>query len=455
MVTQNIQPEAASFLNLNANPGTPKISESGFNQIMNKSLGTSQDKISSKSGKTDNKSLTSTTYSQQQSNLITKDSVVQENALKVSDSIGTTPATKALNELSEEDFVKMEEILAVLNIKIFDIVKQVLDITEDELNKAISDLGMEITDLMNPNNLKDLVLYVNGEVDDSQLLTNEGLSVKLTELIQKIDDIDMKPDYDLTKEELATLVNIMSDIQNYNVLNQSNEKPNDVIVNQMQEESQEPHISITVEAETNEPTYQQQSTDSLNGRDQTLDSKKESKSEKLDSFIQNLAGVTTQNVEELSEQALSKINQMKEIVTQVVDQIKILIKPDMTSMEIQLNPENLGKVNLSVVVKNGQITANFVTENQLSKEALESQLQILKENLNNQGLKVDAIEVTVSNFGFNQSSNTNTGNQQQKSNAKRSINLNDSKYMEDDLSEAELLAAKVLEQSGGSVDYTV
>jgi flagellar hook-length control protein FliK len=72
---------------------------------------------------------------------------------------------------------------------------------------------------------------------------------------------------------------------------------------------------------------------------------------------------------------------MKEIVNQIVDKIKVVIKPEATSMEIQLNPENLGKVNLSVISKNGQLTAHFTTESQAAKEALESQMQTLKETL--------------------------------------------------------------------------
>jgi len=39
-------------------------------------------------------------------------------------------------------------------------------------------------------------------------------------------------------------------------------------------------------------------------------------------------------------------------------------------------------------------------ENQVAKEALESQMITLKETFAEQGLKVDAVEVTVSDFGL-------------------------------------------------------
>ena len=127
-------------------------------------------------------------------------------------------------------------------------------------------------------------------------------------------------------------------------------------------------------------------------------------------------------------------------------------------MEIQLNPEKLGKVNLSVVSKNGQMTASFVTESEMAKNALESQMQQLKDTLQNQGLKVDAIEVSVSDFKFEQSSNMNEEQQRQhsanKKKAPRKIDLSMLDDGFDELSEADTLAAQVMIDNGNTVDYT-
>ena len=50
-------------------------------------------------------------------------------------------------------------------------------------------------------------------------------------------------------------------------------------------------------------------------------------------------------------------------------------------LEMSLNPESLGKVNLNITSKDGVMTAQITTQNEVSKEALESQLQILKDNI--------------------------------------------------------------------------
>ena len=146
----------------------------------------------------------------------------------------------------------------------------------------------------------------------------------------------------------------------------------------------------------------------------------------MDLFVQNL--VSAKGNDGIQQVGVEQVQVMREIVNQVVEQIKIAIKPQATSMELQLNPENLGKVELTVVSKNGLLTASFTAENQIAKEALESQMQVLKDNLNNQGVKVEAIEVNVSQFGFKQNTESGTDAQsqsrQQKKSGNRRINLN-------------------------------
>ena len=91
---------------------------------------------------------------------------------------------------------------------------------------------------------------------------------------------------------------------------------------------------------------------------------------------------------------------MNQIVEQVVRHVRIRVMPETTSMQLQLNPASLGRVNLTVAATAGTATATLVVENQMAKEALESQMIHLKETFAEQGLKVDAVEVTVSEFGL-------------------------------------------------------
>ncbi|MGN1084884.1 MAG: flagellar hook-length control protein FliK, partial [Lachnospiraceae bacterium] len=100
------------------------------------------------------------------------------------------------------------------------------------------------------------------------------------------------------------------------------------------------------------------------------------------------------------EEALATAEEIREIANQIMEQIKIVIRPEQTNMELQLNPEHLGRVHLTITEKEGMMTAQFTTQTESAKEAIESQVAALRESLQNQGIKVEAIEVTVSEFGF-------------------------------------------------------
>ena len=100
-----------------------------------------------------------------------------------------------------------------------------------------------------------------------------------------------------------------------------------------------------------------------------------------------------------------------DIVNQVIDQIKLSSGRELTSIEVMLNPERLGSVHVTVTAKNGILSAQIAAQNEQVKTALENQVTALKENFQNQGIKVEAVEITVmthqfeagQNFGQNES----------------------------------------------------
>lgn len=145
---------------------------------------------------------------------------------------------------------------------------------------------------------------------------------------------------------------------------------------------------------------------------------------------------------------------MEYIVEQVVNHVRIRVLPQTTSMELQLNPASLGRVNLNVTSQNGTATATLTVQNQVAKEALESQLTVLRENLESQGLKVDAVEVNVSEFGFKhpEDSNSSQSRQNRKSSQSRRFRFDSVEETE----ETEATAATTADRRDGSsvVDYT-
>ena len=152
----------------------------------------------------------------------------------------------------------------------------------------------------------------------------------------------------------------------------------------------------------------------------------------------------------------------REIMQQILDYIKVSVKPDMTSLQMQLHPEDLGTLQIEVTNKNGVLTAQFTTQDESVKAIIESQLIQLKDNLNEQGLKVQAVEVTVASqqFDRNLDKNGNEGttqdeNQKAKTKQIRRINLNEMD-MEEELEEADdaiKIAADMMARNGNTIDF--
>lgn len=349
----------------------------------------------------------------------------------------------------------LQQGLGELEDKISEIVTEVMDITEKELMDLLEESGMQLLDLLNPDNLKQFVLDANGCEDAISLITNEDAASQFNRLLEALKNLELEPELGITKEEIASLLEEQADAPE-EVLAKGNGKE-EVDVESSEEAVTDNTVKIVVEKDTDSQSTSNSSKDGELQKDSSFEMNNESVQDTnpVDIFVQNLATKVTDGVQQASAE---QIQVMREIVDQIVEQIKIAIRPESTSMELQLNPESLGRVDLTVASKNGVLTASFTAENQIAKEAIESQIQVLKDNLNNQGVKVEAIEVNVSQFGFRQ--NTESGadaqgqSKQQKKAGIRRINLESFNEEAEGTSEEEALAARVLRDNGGTVDYT-
>ena len=150
-----------------------------------------------------------------------------------------------------------------------------------------------------------------------------------------------------------------------------------------------------------------------------------------------------------------------DIIDQIVQSTKVTIDNEVSTMEMQLNPEKLGKIYLNVTSREGNINAQLAVSNEAVKEALESQIATLKENLNQAGVKVDAVEVTVSSHEFernleqNHSREEQEGSRQEESaSQRRNIQMSSLDELSGVMSEEETLVAQMMIDNGNSVDLT-
>lgn len=146
-------------------------------------------------------------------------------------------------------------------------------------------------------------------------------------------------------------------------------------------------------------------------------------------------------------------------VQQFAEQIeKFLVKQfllrqgnGVSEAKITLNPEHLGQVDIRLVMHNGQITAQFMTDNVMARDLLENQMSQLRAALSSQGLQVDRLDVvqqpaSSSNTSFmhQEQRQPNSGNNGNGSNGRSNGGL----YEDPAVFAAELERSSFLRESG-------
>lgn len=386
--------------------------------------------------------------------------------------------SKDSNETKQLDLdAKLQE----LSKQMKESIKETLNLDDKELEQIMSQLGLSMQDLLIPENLKLLCLTASGESDVLELLTNEELSKQLSELLDTLQEMNLN-ELGIGAEELQRLLSDYG-YSDGSVLEENvdiNTTPMEEVILTSQPEElvsteesipfQNNTVKVVIEKEDGQSSYLQEtlpteggeqnisqednfSQDSKLGMNQLDEEKKITKqaasNEPIEEqFINHLNQTAVSHVEVVNGQ-LATVTQIRDIVNQIVNEIRVHILPDTTNMELQLNPDNLGKVNLSILSKDGVVTAEFRVESAIAKEAIESQIHMLRENLNNQGVKVESIEVTVSNFSFTESNHTNESNQEQKRSQKQ-LKLDG---FDENVQESDGID-ELMHDYGNTVDYT-
>ena len=356
--------------------------------------------------------------------------------------------------INDEAYSKLSE-----NIK--DVVKEELGISEEELSKAMAELGLTFADLLSPQNVAKLVAHVEN-VEPAAIIIDGNLTEHLTEIVNAINDMVQT----IAEELQIPVEDVAKEFESY--LAEGENVESEMVTEQpvttvISDEETGKEITVTMEGnrvtETTTETMgnvdnQNKSMDKDNSADSSASGEQNNSSDmfagsllnNLTDSIQNSAGIQGDFSQIYNANATDIINQL-------IDSIKVNVTADTSSMELQLTPENLGKINLTVVAKDGQITASITAQNDLVKAVIESQLIQLKETLANQGLKVTDVEVTVANQEFNRNFDDNNGNaKEQKSNAHKKFRGID------ELSDAgsdfeESVIDRIIESEGSSVNF--
>ena len=382
--------------------------------------------------------------------------------------IDVLPVGTTLNavDLDEETIEKVMELFG----DVLQVIMNQFDMSAPEVVDAVSEMGMEFSDIITEEGEKTFFLDMKS-ADISDLLTNETLSTELNDFTTQVEAIvNSKPEIQeyaalaieedvISNDDIKKIVIDNDHIDTDMPAITNNDDTSDeeitenVMVDRDNDEIQKPVVEVNVD------TGRDTSSDNPSDDSRIISDKKErnsntntnTKTELQNTIFQEVSAAVN-DITEAAEIAEPAAARQVDIVTQIVEQIRVNINQDNTSLEMQLYPEHLGRIQIHVVSKDGVMTARIAAETEAAKQAIEAGLNNLKESLNNQNLKVDAIEVMVSTTGFADSDERREQYQQEANNNRR----NGRGFGFDDTEEDEEIEAadvQKMQAEGSSVSY--
>ena len=348
-------------------------------------------------------------------------------------------------------------------------IKDTMNVSDEEIEDAMEQLGMTYVDMLDIQKVTDLVVLLSGNEDSLSFVTDSDAVLQLNSILDtlslvtdslveqtgmNIEDIKDIASHMFNEGEMAAQ-DTDSDVQN---------NYTDVVdVKQPQKDLTE-YDSSDADHKTGDTLKEVLSEKIQIGQEQGSDKKGNDPhthmSDKAYDGIEQITADMTRNIERAFSEIADDVQNINEvdIVRQVVEQIKITAGQQLQSIEVMLNPENLGHVHVTVTSRQGAVTAQLTAQNEQVKAALENQMVALKEHFNNQGIKVEAVEITVQSHGFESQQNLsgNDSNQaQQERKTHRRLDLSSIDELdESEMTDSEIRARDSIVNGDSSVEYS-
>lgn len=394
-------------------------------------------------------------------------SLQAKNTDRVKEAKPDQPEDEASAEMIPQDD-QMQEAMEVLGTAAMELIMEIadtLDISAKELDSLLGQMDMEAVDLLGAENLSAFLLQAFGAEDSVALLTDEGMYAdykllmgELEQMLQNGSDTMTVADARELMQQASGLVeNAAADLT---VIKEEKPLESMIQVTVEEPESEEAEeLPADIQPDVVKDAGQPERADER--RSDNKDHSEHDRGHEGNSFLQNLTQVNP-NLEaaQASEVSGGFDVDTQDIMRQIMDYMKLQVRPGMSDLEMQLHPESLGTLQIHLAAKGGVVTANFIAQNEAVKAALESQMIQLKENFAEQGVKVEAIEVTVQTHEFEQNLEQGRERGQEQTSAKsqrtRRIRLDGALSQDEleELPEEEKLAAQMMAANGNTVDFT-
>ena len=391
---------------------------------------------------------------------------------------------KVTGKTDDADMQKVDQAVEEFAKEVQKEVKELLGVDDAQLEAAMKELGLTYQDLMDPVNLANLVMNLTGEEDQLGLLMNADFQelMQNVEVLSKnlLQELGMTPQEvaevfaqleqnaaqiteevpqqmqevtdtqaDVLKVQQTDDVQITEQKSQVTGLTETNAAATESVESDGNVQNVEEPVSQEVRVENDQTASQQEGQqeeapeNSMTTEDDASLLQQNDTTEKSifteHTFQQTVQTIRTDNITAAPTTAVPQnvVFNTLDVIRQVSEFTRVMYQGDTTSMEMQLNPENLGKIYVQVTAKEGVVTAHLAVQNEIVKEALENQTIQLRENMNQQGIKVEAVEVTIASHEFERNLEQNqqgSAQDEQREQASKSPRRNISMNQLDELS---------------------
>lgn len=407
--------------------------------------------------------------------------------------------TASKNSPTESEVKKITD---DISSQIVEKVTDDLDISEDELNNAMQLLGLTAMDLLNPANLAALYCEVTGNASDPQaLVLNADFTALYNDVSQVASENDAQLDLlsQLTASDDGEILDAdivsSADTTDTNESTGSVNTPEKTVdssyddtaasgqnINDTADEAVKVYDGSTQDSSYKNPDEGTSSGETGNGITSDENTEKTQSKSQVDSSFDDSGervlhhddGAHSDNSvlhasvsEQLNTDTSFEMSQSQsrlrvdttDIIRQIVDSMSISNTTEESAINLQLTPESLGRMYINVSQKNSEISARIAVSNEAVKEALQTQMVNLKEALNNSGIRVNEVEITVASHEFERNLEQGAANdsrQQESTNSYNGSNSSDSGIDSDMMQDRaeERLVTQIMRDNGNSVDFT-
>ena len=395
---------------------------------------------------------------------------------KINKNVKNVEDANGIDQVSDNPQVK--DALETLEKELVQEIAKELDMDPEELVELMTALGMKPLDMLQPENLAKLYMECNNQMDATMVVTCE----QFQELLSQVKSLgeEVRHDLSMDKNQFAEAVSMMEALEQPVELDESMAKElmaQDSAthkINEVTTEAVETDIPLEEDGQAQQVETMEETVKAVEDTDTQSMMKQESFDQRGEDTFHQETGTQTGSVVMSDNSSVSNaeipeaphtyvdITDTIQMIRQLADNVRVAVSTDTQWMEMQLNPENLGKMLLHVSQKEGAVSAQITTQNEIVRENLMLQMANLQERLESAGLKVDAIEITVSSHAFEQNLEQGQNRQEQDQAAehrntgstRRNLNLSELDGLSGLMSEEEQLVAQIMRDNGNSVDFT-